>query len=114
MSIKKCYFYLQNADLLVSANHKPLLKIFTGNTINEKCNICGLEATTIPKHVKVQHIKGTANILSLSRLRAVGLYHDLDFKNGQQELGTPFEPLPPVEQSTHKPIEVQEILLHLT
>ena len=49
---------------------------------------------------------------SVSRLRTVGLYHDLDFKDGQQELGTPFEPLSPVEQSTHTPIEVQEILLH--
>ena len=47
----------------------------------------------------------------MSRLRAVDLYHDLDFKDGQKELGTPFEPLPPAEQSTHIPIEVQEIFI---
>ena len=47
----------------------------------------------------------------MSRLRAVGLYHNLDFKDGQQELKPSFQPLPPVEQSTHTPIEVQEIFI---
>ena len=37
--------------------------------------------------------------------------YNLDFKYGQQELGTPFEPLPLVEQSTHIPIEVHEIFI---
>ena len=76
MSIQNCSFYLQNSDLLVHLDHKPLLKIFTGNTNNKKCNTWGLEATTIPRCVKVQHIKGKANVLadSVSRLRAVGLY----------------------------------------
>ena len=85
MSIKKCSFYLQNSDLLVCSDHKPFLKIFTGNTNNEKCNTCGLEATTVPRHVKVLHIKGIAIILAdfVSRLRAVGLYHDLNFKDSQ-------------------------------
>ena len=83
MSIKKCSFYLQNLDLLVHSDHKPLLKVFIGNTNNEKCNIWGLKATTIPRHVKVQHIKGIGNIIdeSVSGLRAVGLYHDPDFKD---------------------------------
>ena len=69
--------------------------MFTGHTDNEKCNTRGLKATTIPRHVKVQHIKGIANILadSVSRLRAVGLYHNLDFKDNFQELKTPFESL---------------------
>ena len=47
----------------------------------------------------------------MSRLRAVGLYHNLNFKDGQQELQTPFEPLPLVEQATHIPIEVPEIFI---
>ena len=99
--------------MLVCLDHKPLLKIFTGATDDEKCNIWGLEAATIPRCVKVQHIKGIANVLadSGSRLRAVGLYHDLNFKDGQQEPETPFKPLPPVQQSTHTPIEVQEIFI---
>ena len=61
----------------------------------------------------MQHIKGVANILasSVSRLRAVGLYHDLDYKDGQQELSTPFKPLPPIVQSTHTPIEGHEIFV---
>ena len=75
--------------------------MFTGNTNNEKCNTYGLEATTIPWHVKVQHIKGIANILadSVSRLRAVGLYYDLDFQNSQSELGMTFEPSLPYRAS---------------
>ena len=115
MSIKKCSFYLQNSDLLVHLDHKPLLKIFMSNTDNEKYNTWGLETATIPRHVKVQHIKGIANTLAdyVSRLRAVGLYHNLDFKDGQQELRTPFEPLPPVEQSTHAPIKFHEIIIKL-
>ena len=80
MSIKKCLFYSWNPDLLVFG---PLTspKIFTGSTDNEKCNTWGLEAATIPRCIKLQHIKGTANILahSVSILKAVGLYHDLDF-----------------------------------
>ena len=85
MSIKKCSFYLQNADLLVSLDHKPLLKMFTGDTDNEKCNTCSLEATPIPRCIQKQHIKRIANILanSMSRLRAVGLYYDLDLKDGE-------------------------------
>ena len=71
------------------------------------------KAATIPRCVKVQHIKGIASILadSVSRLRAVGLYHDLHFKDNLQELGTPFEPLPPVEKTTLKPVEVHEIFI---
>ena len=98
MSIKKCSFYLQNSNLLVHLNHKTILKIFTGNTNNEKCNTWDLEAKTIPRCVKVRHIKAVANILadSLSGIRAVGLYHELDFKHGQQKFRTPFKPLPPL------------------
>ena len=53
MSMKKCSFYLQNADLLVHLDNKPLLNIFTGHTDNEKCNTWGLEAGAISRHVKV-------------------------------------------------------------
>ena len=87
--------------------------MFTGNTNNEKCNTWDLEATTIPRCVKVQHIKGIANILadSVSILRAVGLYHNLELIDNLQELGKVFEPLPPVEQSTHTPIDIHKIFI---
>ena len=63
------------------------------------------------RHVKVQHIKGIASVLadSVSRLRAVGFYHDLNSKDHQQEYSSPIEPLPAVEQVTHIPIQVNEI-----
>ena len=89
----KSSFYLQNADLLICLDHKPLLRIFTGNTNSKKCNTWGLEVATITRHVKVQHIEGIASKTQSSRF-----YHDLDFKDSQQELGTPFKPLPPVKQ----------------
>ena len=113
MSITKCSFYLQNANLLVYSCHKLLLKIFTGHTDNDKYNMWGLEATTILRRVKVQHIKGIANVLadSVSRLRAVGLYHDPDFKDHQQEFSGPFEPLPPVEPVTHVSLDVNEVFI---
>ena len=67
-------FYLQNTNLLVCLDHKLLLKNFTGHMDNEKCNTWGLEAAAIPRCLKVQDIKGIANILadSVLRLRAVG------------------------------------------
>ena len=80
---------------------------------NDKCNTWGVEAIAIPRHVKVQHIKGIANVLadSVSRLKAVGLYHEPDFNHHEQEFSTPFEPLPPVELVTHMPLEVNEIFI---
>ena len=77
------FLLLTNARLLVCSDHKPLLKIFTGHTGNDNCNTWGLEAAAIPRHVKVWHIRGIANVLadSVSQLRALSLYHDLDFKN---------------------------------
>ena len=35
----------------------------------------------------------------------------LSLKDCQQEFSSPFEPLPPVEQVTHTPIEVNEIFI---
>ena len=68
--------------------------MFTRHTNNNKCNIWSLDAAAIPRRVKVQHIKGTANILADpgSRLNAVGIYHDIDSDDHQQEFSTPFEP----------------------
>ena len=88
-------------------------KHFTGHTDNDKCNIWGLDSAALPRKVKVQHIKGIANVLadSVSRLKAVGLYHDNDLKDCQKEFSTPFVPKPPVEPVTHMPLEVNEIFI---
>ena len=103
MSIKTCSFYLGNSDLLVLLDHKQLQKIFTGSTDTEKCKTWDVEDTNI--HIcKTAFIKGIANILadSVLRLKAVGLYHDLDFQKSQPDFGTPFKLLPPLnKQHTH-------------
>ena len=90
------FLYLQNADQLVCSDHKPLLKFFIGHTDSNKCNTQGLQATAIPRRVKVQNIKSIANVFadSASRHRAVGLYHDIDLKDYQHEFSAPFESLP--------------------
>ena len=44
----------------------------------------------------------------MSGLRAVDLYHDLDFRDHQQEFS---EPLPLVEPMTHTPLEVNKIFI---
>ena len=52
----------------------------------QKCNTWDLEAAAIPRYVKVQHIKGIANIIanSVSGLITVGLHHGPDSKYHQQ------------------------------
>ena len=50
-------------------------------------------------------------LLTLFQLRAVGLYHDLNSKDLQQAFRSLVEPLPPVEQATHMPIQVNEIFI---
>ena len=112
---KKVPHYLPNADLLVHSDHRPLLK-FSQDTLTktkDKCSTWGLEAIAIPRRIKVHHFKGIANVLadSVSRLRAVGLYHDIDLKDHQQEISAPFEPLPPVEPATHMLFEVNETFI---
>ena len=67
-------------------------------------------AASIPRRVEVQYIKGRANVLAdlVSRLKAVGLYHDINSNDHQQEFNTPFEPSPPVEPVTHMLLGVNE------
>ena len=50
-------------------------------------------------------------LLTVSRLRALGLYQDLDSKDHQQEFSSPFEPLPPVEELTHMLVWVNEVFI---
>ena len=54
----------KKTNLLACSHHKPILRIFTGLTDNDKCNTWGLEATAIPRRAQVQHIKGIANVLA--------------------------------------------------
>ena len=45
------------------------------------------------------------------RLRAVGLYHDLDFTDHHKEFSTLLVSLPPVEPMTHTPLEGNEVFI---
>ena len=47
----------------------------------------------------------------VSRLKAVGIYHDIDSNGQQQEFSTPFEPLSLVEPVTHTPLELNEVVI---
>ena len=92
---------------------KTTTKNFTGHTDNEKCNIWGLETAATPRRVKVQHIRGIANVFadSLPRLKSVGLYHVIDSNDHQQEFSTLLELLPPVEPVTDTLIEMNEAFI---
>ena len=48
---------------------------------------------------------------SVSMLKEIGLYHDIDLKDHHQEFSTPFESLPPIEPVTHMPVEVNEVFI---
>ena len=48
---------------------------------------------------------------SVSRLRAVGLYHDIDSKDQQHKFSAPFEPLIPDKAATHMLLEVNEVFI---
>ena len=112
MSIKSVHFTCKMLTYLYT-DHKPLINIFTGHTSNEKVNIRGLEAAAILRRDKVKYIKGIATILAnlLSRFKAVGIYHDIDVNNHQQEFSTSFEPLPSVELVPHTLLEVNEVVI---
>ena len=113
MSIKKCSFNLQNYDLLVCFDHKPLLKIFKGHTEDDKCNIWGLEAAAIPRRVKVQYIKGIANVpcwLSIKAQSSIPLsWHWL--KRPPAGVQYHLHPYSPIEPVTHMPVEVKEVFI---
>ena len=111
---KEVFIFLTKCQTTSMLRPQTINKIFTGHTDNDKCNIWSLEVATILRRVKVQHIKRIANVLadSVSRLRAVGLYHDIDLKDHQQEFSIPFEPLPPVKPVTHTPLEVNDFSLY--
>ena len=110
---KEMFILLTKCQTTLHSDHKPVLTFFIGHTDNDKFNIYGLKAAAIPRIVKVQHIKGIANVFAdpVSSLKAVGLYHDISSIDHQQEFSTSFEPLPPVEPVTHTPIEVHEVFI---
>ena len=113
MSIKKSSLYLQNADLLIWSDHKLLLKIFTGHTDNDECNIWDLETAAIPRRVKVQHIKRISqhpHRFSIKTKSSGHLphCHPRWWSTGVQYT---FGTLPPVEPVTHTPLEVNEIVI---
>ena len=113
MSIKSVHFTYKTPTYFTLRSQTITTFFFTGHTDNDKCNIWGLEAAAITRKVKAQHIKGIANLLadSVSRLKAVGIYHDIDSNDWQQEFSKLFEPLPPVEPVTHILLEVNEVVI---
>ena len=73
----------------------------------------GLRCSTHTQKSQGSTYKRIANILadSVSRLKAVGICHDIDPNDYQQELSTPFKPQPPVEPVANTPVEVNEVVI---
>ena len=110
------FILLRKCQPICMLRWQTTTKNFTGHTDNDKCNAWGLEAAAIPRWVKVQHIKGIANIFaeSVSRLKAVGIYHDIDSNDHPQELSTPFEPYLLLNQYLIHCFKWMKFSLHLT
>ena len=68
MSIKKCTYYLEDADVTLRSDHLPLKKFLAKNTLNSKVNNWAIVIS--PFRITFEYIKGIKNTLAdtMSRL----------------------------------------------
>ena len=62
MSVKKLWFYLTDAQILLRSDHKPLEKFLLKNTLNSKVNNWAMELEAF--NIQFDYIKGSNNILA--------------------------------------------------
>ena len=62
MSVKKLLFYLTDAQILLSSDHKPLEKFLLKNTLNSKVNNWAMELEAF--NIQFDYIKGSNSILA--------------------------------------------------
>ena len=98
MACKKLVFYLQDADVTIYTDHRPLLKFLNKATLNQKVNNWAMELEGLGK-IKIEHIAGIKNTLAdtLSRLIETDPEIALEPEPYGQEYGYAlFEDLPPI------------------
>ena len=97
MSVKKLFFYLDNADITLRSNHVPLKRFIEKNTLTSKVNNWAVEIKQY--QIKIEFIKGIKNTLADTTSRLIAIYPNTcqDSEPEGQEYGyCVFEELPNV------------------
>ena len=97
ISIKKLYYYLVDADIILRSDHLPLKKFLNKNTLNSKVNNWAVEIS--PFHITFEYIKGIKNTLADMMSRLISIDPDIELPPEDQgcEYGYYlFDPLPPI------------------
>ena len=70
--IKKLFYYLDDAEIILKSDYLPLKKFLQKNTLNTKVNNCAVEIP--PYKIQFEYIKGINNTLAdtMSRLIQTG------------------------------------------
>ena len=68
MSVKKLSFYLDQTEMLLRSDHRPLKKFLQKNTLNSKVNNWAMELESF--NIQFEYIQGSKNVFvdTLSRL----------------------------------------------
>ena len=109
MSVKKLFFYLMDATILLRSDHKPLEQFLQKNSLNPKVNNWAMELETF--NIQFDYIKGSSNVLAdtLCRLIAIDPDTPLTPEGQEYEFGYAiFEEFPEVETNTY---EVNEVIV---
>ena len=75
MSVKKLAYYLEDAEITLRSDHKPLLKFLQKNTLNTKVNNWAVEIS--PFRIKFEHIEGIKNTLADTMSRLIQIMPDI-------------------------------------
>ena len=109
MSVKKLFFYLTDAKILLRSDHKPLEKFLQKNTLNSKVNNWAMELEAF--NIQFDYIKGSSNVLAdtLGHLIAIDPDTPLTPEGQGYEFGNAiFEEFPEVKTNTY---EVNEVIV---
>ena len=95
ISVRKLSFFLQESDVTIRTDHKPLRKFLNRQTQNSKVNNWGVELQSF--RLKLEIVEGKQNVLAdaLSRLVRISPESELETEKEGYEFGHyVFEPLP--------------------
>ena len=107
MSVKKLFFYLDQAEITLRSDHLPLKRFLQKNTLNSKINNWAMELGSF--NIQFEYIQGSKNVLvdTLSRLIDINKDTWLPPEEQGYEFGyAVFEDLPKI-----KTFQVNEVIV---
>ena len=75
ISVKKLSFYLEDAQVIICTDHRPLIKFLEKETLNNKVNNWAMELEG--KNMQIIHIQGIKNTLADTMSRLITIEPDL-------------------------------------